>query len=412
MLWLGPTWIEVNLKNLAHNLSEIKKKSTTKICAVIKGDAYGHGAVVTGLFLTSQNIDMLAVSDLPEALELRSSGVEGPILVLTPPLPPQVPIIITNKLIATVSNLAQVQALAEASAIARIRTKVHLKLDTGMGRIGASLDESMGLCQAILDSPHLVLEGIYTHFASAFNDLKFTRQQLQRLLVFKEQLAARNIFPLWHSANSAAFLNLKESHLDMVRIGTLLYGQSPVPSQERLALEPTWKLYSRIIQIKSVPKGTSIGYDRTYFTRRKSVIGVIPLGYGDGLGVTPSQETHWQHVRNTILNLLDNPRKVIIDQKSYPIIGKVAMGMCCIDLTDHPNPELLYGCSVEVPTRRTTINRRLPKLYRYESRLEVVWWNQKIYLPFSRDNHIYLHPITHYQKDHIIRKWTQVNTVR
>lgn len=411
MLWLGPSWIEVDLKSLSHNLLEIKKKSTAKICAVIKGDAYGHGAVVTGLFLTSHNIDMLAVSDLPEALELRSFGVKGPILVLTPPLPPQIPLMITHQLIATVSTLQQIQVLAQASKMARTRTKVHLKVDTGMGRIGASLEESKRLCHAILDSPYLLLEGVYTHFASAFKDLKFTREQLGRLFVLKDHLDALGIFPLWHSANSAAFLNLKESHLDMIRIGTLLYGQSQITNQKTLNLKPTWKLYSRIIQIKPVPKGNSIGYDRTYFTRRDSVIGVIPMGYSDGLGVAPSQESHWQHVRNTILNLIDNPRKVIIDGQSYPIIGKVAMGMCCIDLTDHPNPELLYGRSVEIPARRITTNRRLPKLYLYEQTLEAVWWNQQLYHPSVRDNQVYLHPMNSYQREYIIRKWKKVNTV-
>lgn len=411
MLWLGPTWIEVDLKSLSQNLAEIKKKSTGKICAVIKGDAYGHGAVVTGLFLTSQKVDMLAVSDLPEALELRSYGIEGPILVLTPPLPQQVSLMISHRLVATVSNISQIRELANASKNARTQTKIHLKIDTGMGRIGTSPAESIKLCQAIIDSPYLALEGIFTHFAAAFNDPKFTREQLSQLLTVKEQLSALDISPTWHSANSAAFLNLKESHLDMVRIGTLLYGQSPVQSQKMLNLKPTWHLYSRIIQIKALPKGSSIGYDRTYFTRRKSLVGVIPLGYADGLGVAPNQETHWQHVRNTIQNLLDNPRKVIIEGKAYPIIGKIAMGMCCVDLTEHPQGEHLLGQPVEVPTRRITVNRRIPKLYRYGNNPELVWWNQTMYLPVTQDSNVYLHPMTKYQKDHIMRKWKLVNTL-
>ncbi len=394
MKWLGPTWINVDLDGIYRNLEQVRQYSKALICAVLKGDAYGHGAIAIGQFFEDQHVDYLAVSDLPEALELREAGVRSPILVLEPCLPHQAPEVIDLNLTATVSSLEFITALAKQALSKGKKTNVHLKIDTGMSRVGVPPSCALNVVQRIAELPALKLEGIYSHFAAAYSDHDFTKKQLHALLAVKEQLVGAGWNQLiWHSANSAALLSFPESHLDMVRIGTLLYGQSLVRVRPEFHLHPTWTLFSRIIQVKPVQKGESIGYGRTYTTRRPSIIGIIPIGYGDGLGVAPNQNSHWQHIKTTITSILDHPRKVMIDGISYPIVGKIAMGMCCIDLTNHSKALDLYGAPVQIPTRRITVGKRIPKAYIINNKIRLISWRNRFWHPLCRNNQVYIKEI-------------------
>ncbi len=405
MKWLGPTWINVSLDALETNLEQIRSQTKAAICAVVKGDAYGHGAVATAKFYESKQLSYLATSDLFEAVELRQTGIQMPILVLSPCLPEQAVELVKYNLTATVSHEELVQALAKQALTQHKHAKVHIKVDTGMGRVGVSPDCAIQLANQIINTSHLELEGIYTHFAVAYSDHDYTKKQFKQFLYLQEQLK-QPVYPklIWHSANSAAFCTLPASHLDLVRIGTLLYGQSVVKPPPKLDLQSTWTLFTRIIQVKSMKRGESIGYGRTYTTRRASVIGTIPLGYGDGLGVAPNRANHWQHIRTSLSSLLDNPRKVILDGEPYPIVGKIAMGMCCIDLTDHPHALELYGTSVEIPTRRITMNRRIPKVYSTNNKVCLILWQNRFWQPLVKGDQVYLKEISFIRAKEILQR--------
>ncbi len=394
MKWLGPTWITVDLSAIKHNLVQIKNLTTSAICPVLKGDAYGHGLKITSMFFSDQNIKYLAVSDINEALEIRAANVDVPILILTPLLPVQARSVVENKLTATITTLAAMRALAEQALTQQQQINIQIKINTGMNRVGISSAEIMKFLRELAQHKYLKLEGIYTHFSAA-NHKKYTRDQLKQLLNLKSQLASEGYSELiWHSANSTAFLTIPESHLDMVRIGTALFGQSQVKWPTSQSLRSTWQFFSRIIQITIVAKGASIGYNQTYTTKRNSIIGVIPVGYSDGLGIMVNQKGILHQLGTSFRQLVHNPNFVEIDGCPCPIVGKIAMGMCCIDLTDHPNAINLYGAVVKISTRRTTINRRIPKAYLINNKVVLIDWHDKIWQPLPKNGMIYLKEIS------------------
>lgn len=393
MKWLGPTWVTVDLDAVAKNIAQIQHLTTAEICAVLKGEAYGHGITITSLFLERYNPAYFAVNDIQEALEIRVCNITTPILILTPCLPEESEEIANNNLTATVNSFELIKALAKQGAKQKRKIKVHLKIDTGMHRIGVKPEDALKYVNYIYQQHYLELEGIYTHFAAANTNLRYTRKQLKILLNLKEILDNENSpHIIWHCANSSALINLPESHLDMVRVGTLLFGQSSTKIPSSIKLSQTWNLYSRIIQLQEVAKGETIGYNQTFITKKKSIIGVLPIGYGDGIGIG-IQSSISQQLRNTLVMLSDNPNRIYLDNQAYPIIGKIAMGMCCIDLSNHPDPLSLYGAIVNIPTRRTTINRRLPTAYSLNNRLILINWQHKLWRSLPKNNRIYLRKV-------------------
>lgn len=398
MKWLGPTWIKVDLDNIVHNLSQVQKLTSAKICAVIKGNAYGHGISVISSLFQNLNLPYLAVSDLMEAVEVRTAGVITPLLILNPNLIYEASEIVQHKLTPTVTSEEFIYALAKHAFLQQNKINIHLKVETGLNRIGISCAEALKLARLISQFEYLNLEGVYTHFAAANCDINYTKKQLARLLEFKLKFSEQGFTNLlWHSANSAALVTLTQSHLDMVRIGTMLFGQSTVKKlPHNISLKPTWELYTRIVQIKSLKKGEFIGYNKTFITKKDSIIGVIPLGYSDGLGVCPKNNNFWDPLRTALLNLFEIPNKIYLDHASYPIIGRIAMGLSCIDLTEHAAPQSLYGAIVKVSARRTTINRRIPRIYQMRGRLVIIDWHNKLWTPYSKNNQIYLKEISTY----------------
>ena len=383
MKWLGPTWVTVDLDALQHNLNQVKKHSSAPICAVVKGDAYGHGIRRVSQLFASQ-VNYLAVNDLTEALEIRTVNNQIPILVLCPPLPQQLKAFALHNLTVTINSQNLVEALAKQSRQMQKIIKVHLKIDTGMNRLGISPNEAIDFVNLIKRQPFLKLEGIYTHFAAANNNLAYTRKQLIKFKQLQQAISEKGHSNLiWHCANSAALINLPETHLDLVRVGTLLYGQSTTKLPDSWNLQPTWNLFSRIIQVKKIAKGESIGYGLTYTLKRPSVIGVIPIGYSDGLGVDVKKH-------HLIHRLLEKPINVLIHDQEYPVIGKIAMGMCCIDLTDHPKALDLYGTAVCIPTKRVLINQRLPKVYFQNKKVSCVYFQNHLWEAVEKNGQLYL----------------------
>ncbi len=321
-LSLRPAWAEINLDNLAFNLKEFRSKinNSTRIMAVVKADGYGHGAVEVARTAVKNGSDILGVGFLDEGIELRKAGIHTPILILGYTPPEQVGSLLDYNLTPTVFDLDLARALAGEAQKRDERVKVHVKVDTGMGRLGIfSWEEAASFIEELRQFSSIEIEGLFTHFATADEgDKTITLQQFSKYRKMVEFLSGKGIeIPLKHVANSAAAMDLAETHLDMVRLGISLYGLYPSAEVQRegVNLKPVMSLKTKIIQLKKVPAGTGISYGRTYYTREESWIASLPLGYGDGY-----------------FRMLSGKSLVLIKGKRYPVIGRICMDHMMVDL--------------------------------------------------------------------------------
>ena len=325
------TWAEINLNNLEHNYRALRAMLPhgCRFLGVIKANAYGHGAIQVARRLEALGAEYLATACLREAMELRDAGgVRTPILILG-----HTPIefarrLIEYRLTQTVFDLEAAQALSQAAVRAGQTLKIHIKADTGMSRLGflcdeAHLDEAVEEIAAACALPGLEPEGIFTHFADSDGSEEYTMLQFTRFLDLLEKLRGRGItFPIRHCANSGAVLNFPCTHLDMVRPGIALYGHYPAPSCEGLdgpGLRPVMSVKSRIASVKWVPAGTPVSYGRTHTLTRDTRLAVLPVGYADGLFRRCSDQLSMR-----------------IGEQWAPLVGRVCMDMCMLDVTDLP----------------------------------------------------------------------------
>jgi alanine racemase len=309
-----PTWAEINLEYVHSNFLEIQDLAgPARILAVIKSDAYGHGAVVLARELQAASAAYFGTATVSEAIQLRKGGVTMPILVLNGITPEQLPLLEHFEFIPAVYNSEMVEALQKGER----KIRAHLKVDTGMGRLGFSPEEAA----KILDtSSSIEFEGVFTHFANAeMTADEYTRAQISK---FKSFLGDRQI--RWiHASNSAGILNYPEAHFNLVRPGLLLYGISPVPGHEEF--RPILSLKSKIIFLQHISKGQTIGYGRTFAAQRDSLIATIPIGYADGL-------------RRALSNRLE----VEVGGDMCRVAGTISMDLCMIDVTNIADRVKLY----------------------------------------------------------------------
>ncbi|MCC5896149.1 MAG: alanine racemase [Alkalibacterium sp.] len=320
------TKAEIDLDKVSYNYQQMKNHLTahTKLMAVIKADAYGHGAVEIGKHLENEEVDYLAVAVLDEAMELREAGITKPLLLLSPIEPDTIPTAIENNIAITVFS----QSIAEAVNYYALQTdhpvKVHVKIDTGMGRIGVrTKEEALTLCQT-LQSETIIFEGIYTHFAEAENtaDPSFTKHQFDLFSDIVAFLSSHEItFQIRHCSNTAAALLYPEYDLDMVRTGISLFGYHPDKALEDIIdLKPVMTLSTHAAFVKQVPEGEPIGYGRTYTTPKEETIATILLGYADGIPRELSNRWH----------LTSGNRKA-------PIVGRICMDQLMVNVSDFEN---------------------------------------------------------------------------
>ena len=323
---LRRTWAEVDLDALAHNYRQARRMigAGVRYLGVVKADAYGHGAVQVGRKLEALGADYLAVSSLDEARELRHGGISMPILILGHTQPEMVPELIRHHITQTVSARAKAEEYSAAAAACGGTLRVHIKVDTGMSRLGFLVrgEHFDGGVEAIAAScrlPHLEAEGIFTHFAAADEDdpgsEAYTREQFD---VFQRVLAALadrgQTFAIRHCANSGALARYPEMYLDMVRPGIALYGAGA--DAQRLDLRPVMTLKSCVSTIKIFDPDTDISYGRTYRTREKTRVGVLPIGYADGL-----------------FRGLSGRMSVWTEEGPAPVLGRICMDMTMVNLT-------------------------------------------------------------------------------
>ena len=290
---LRRTWAEIDLDALTHNYRRARELAGpgVKYLGIVKADAYGHGAVQTAAHLERLGAEYLAVASLDEARELRHGGIRAPILILGHTPPEMVPQLIAHNITQAVSGTAAAEAYSDAAAACGGTLRVHMKVDTGMSRLGVQVRGGCfaGGVEAIAracDLPHLEAEGIFTHFSVSDEDggdsEAYTREQFDVFTRVLEALAARGrTFALRHCANSGALARYPEMYLDMVRPGIALYGAGA--DRRRLGLRPVMTLKSSVAAVKVFDPGTDVSYGRTFRTEGQTRVGVLPIGYADGL---------------------------------------------------------------------------------------------------------------------------------
>ncbi len=320
-------WAEVDLDALARNYRLLRGLAPkAKFLGLVKANAYGHGAVPIGRKLQKLGADMLAVACLDEAVELRRAGIVIPILCLGQTPVELAPELLEYDVTQTVGDLATGEALSAAAVKTGKTLKIHVKLDTGMGRLGffyaadhdeKTLEDTAMDIDALCALPGLEAEGIFTHFADADGSEAYTRTQMNRFEDVRGKLRDQGVnFKIYHCAASAAVLNYPWMSMDMVRPGIALYGYCPAPGMDNPGLKPVMTVKSRIAVVRTLPAGSFISYGRAATLRQISRLAVVPIGYGDGYP-----------------RALSNEMDMLIRGIPCPIVGRICMDMCMVDVT-------------------------------------------------------------------------------
>ena len=316
------SWAEVDLDQIAANVRLIRRhvRRSAEIMGVVKADSYGHGVERVVPVLLASGVSRLAVSMLDEAIQLRTRGIEVPILILGYTDPRRAAEIITHRLTQTVYSLDLAQALSAAAVSLSQDARIHIKVDTGMGRVGFMAGyEAIKAITEIARLPRMIIEGLYTHFATADEpDDQYTWQQFEQFMGISRELDRIGLnIPLKHVCNSAATMRFPAMHLDLVRPGLILYGMTPPGCPDAWPdLAPAMTLKSNLVLTKTVPPATSISYGRLFTTARDSLIGTVPIGYADGYS-----------------RRLTGRASILVRGQRAPVVGRICMDTCMADLT-------------------------------------------------------------------------------
>jgi alanine racemase len=368
---MRPTWVEIDLAAIKHNLREIRRTTHPRasIMAVVKANAYGHGVDEVARTVLANGTDRLAVAIPHEGIYLRQRGITVPILIMGLTLPEQADEIVQHDLHPAVATWESAQALAAAAARCRKEVQVFVKIDTGMHRVGIASGDTVSFIKRLTNLKDLCVAGVFTHFSVAdIQDKTYTHGQFDTLNNIIHALHRENItIPLISAANSAAVLDLPETHFDIVRPGIILYGLAPSAEiSNKIPLIPAMQFKTRIVYVKKVTKGCKIGYGCTYVTPRDAIIATMPVGYADGYN-----------------RLLSNHGEVLIHGVRCPVVGRVCMDQIMADVTPISSVAIgdeavLFGCQGneeisidEIAQKIGTINyevvcgisERVPRVY-------------------------------------------------
>ena len=323
------SWLEIAPEAISHNLTEVRRRvgRKVKILCVVKADAYGHGICETSHALLKEGADYLAVSSVDEAVILRENEVSIPILIFGPSLPQEAGTIIEHQLTATVREDKFSTALSREAKKRKTDVKVHIEIDTGMGKAGVAKSSAIGFVKSLMRLKNLKIEGIYTHFPMAEEDRELSLTQVKDFQAVLECLREEGIdIPLKHAANSAAILNVPESYFNLVRPGLILYGIYPTylcrarydrasRAKKAMSLLPALTLKTRIFHLRYAAPGTKIGYGGTYTVENDTVIAIVPIGYANGYS-----------------RFLSNKGEVLIKGMRARIVGRICMDQMMVDV--------------------------------------------------------------------------------
>jgi alanine racemase len=368
------TWVEVGFDALRNNLAWIRHRvgPRMKILAVVKADAYGHGLPQIAGALMHGGVDIFGVATIHEALSVRAVGAGWPVLMLGASLPAEVEAAVRHNIMPTLSSLDEARRFQREAARQQKTLAVHVKVDTGMGRLGFWHEEAAGPIRRIAAMPALQLQGLYTHFPSAEDDVAFSLEQVERFRAVVRQAGVR--IPLRHADNSAGVLNLRagrqraDSLFNVVRPGLMMYGIVPPGLPPAPQLQPTLSFKTRVILVKRIAAGRSVSYGRTFVAQQPMRVAIVGAGYGDG------------YSRD-----LSNRGEVLIRGHRCPVLGRVTMDQTIVDASDAPFRDLRAGeevvlvgkqggdciTAVELAARAgtipweamTAITKRVPRVY-------------------------------------------------
>jgi len=324
----------IHLDHIRFNIEGIRRAvgNERKILIAVKANAYGHGAIEVSRLAERIGVDWLGVATVPEGIELRNARISLPILKLSPAFPEEMDAAVRNQITLTVANRENVDDLQNVSRAAGVTATVHLKIDTGMGRIGVIPDDAPALAQYIEEHcPNLHLQGVFTHFpVSDEADPIYTIGQIERFKAAVDAIhtALGRKVELVHASNSGAVLGHEQAWFDLVRPGIMIYGYYPDAGTPRsIPLKPGLSFLTRVSFLKKVPAGTSIGYGRTWIASEDTWIATIPAGYADGFN-----------------RLFSNKGRVLINGRTYPVVGRVCMDQSMVNLG--PEPDVKVGDEV------------------------------------------------------------------
>lgn len=323
-----PAWVEVDLTAIRHNISCIRCHvgPGCSVMAVVKANAYGHGLLRVAEAALEAGADCLGVALLSEAIALRQAGCSAPIVVLGMALECEAEDFVAYEVCASLDSEAVASAFSTVAQRMGKVARVHVKVDTGMGRAGVPASEVVPLLRRLATLPHLAVEGVFTHFATADEaDLRFARAQAVLFQHVLESLRGEGIWPRFrHAANSAAIVRLPEAHHNLVRPGLMLYGLSPFPQRNGCPpIRPALSLKARLVSVKKLPQGTGVGYGHAYVMERPGRIAIVPLGYGDGFS--------WHN---------SNCGAVLLHGARAPIRGRICMDSFMVEVTDIPQAQV------------------------------------------------------------------------
>lgn len=314
-----PSWIEIDLSAISYNLRQVRRLTSPKIkiLSLVKSDAYGHGIAEVSKQMVKDGVDYLGVASIDEAIILRKAKVDAPMLVLSPVLEKDLAVTLKFNLTLSLCDLSSAVKFNNVANKFKKQIRAHIKIDTGMGRLGFWHETAEKDIYAIGRLKNIYLEGIFTHLSSADVNREFTLQQIKGFNKLIRDLDLLNIrFDYYHAANSIGLLDFKESHFNLIRPGLIVYGLYPkFKLSQDVKLKPAMSLYSKVIFVKDVGAGRSISYGATYVTSRASRIVTIPVGYGDGYP-----------------RILSNHGPVLIKNRAFHISGRVCMDQIMVDV--------------------------------------------------------------------------------
>ncbi len=315
------TWAQIDLSSLRHNYKTLKKNGV-EILPVIKADAYGHGMIAVAKELDRLGVGIFGVSDLAQGLDLRRNGFHKDILLLESPLPLAAEDIVKHHLTASVCTLESAFALNKQAGIFKEKVKIHIKVDTGMGRLGVWHKEAKEFIRLTASFPNLIIDGIFTHFPLSDKDPRFTRRQIKDFSLLLESLGEmRKTIRYVHAANSMGLCGYQTDIFNLARPGLMLYGLYPHKDlRKKIKLKPVMSVKTRVIFVKALPKGRGVSYGHTYVAKKSMKAATLAIGYSDGY-----------------FRCLSNKGAVLIHGKRCPVVGNITMDQIIVDVSFVPN---------------------------------------------------------------------------
>ena len=361
------SWVEVSLGALQANFESVRKHAATAVCAVVKANAYGCGLVECATVFHRAGARMIAVTRVEEARRLRDAGVAAEVLILAPPPPDALRLAIEMNCAVALGDGGDVERYAQTAKEAGRPARIHLKIDTGMGRLGVRPEHAPGVASRVAGSETLALEGIWTHLADAAQPSG--RAQVDRFLAVRAALGRYAPRAILHAANSAATIALPAARLDMVRVGTLLYGQDPAGVRAPFALRDPFAWHATVVSVRDLPAGATVGYGGEWRAKTATRVATLAIGYVDGFGLEPVARSEsiveaarlGGRVAAVALHRRPSPRFVWFGDRKAPVVGRIAMQEVTVQVDGIAG--VRPGSVARIPARRLLVDAAIERVY-------------------------------------------------